>query len=141
MAQQQASTLLRRVCQIGTEQAARELSDEQLLARFSAAQDAQAFEALVRRHGALVLGVCRRVLGDGPDAEDAFQATFLVLMRKAAGINHKERLAGWLYGVAYRLASRARVDSARRQRREAQGSALGALARPPRSPDPLAELT
>jgi RNA polymerase sigma factor (sigma-70 family) len=134
MVQRPNATLLRRVCQFGALEATRELSDEQLLARFSDGHDPQAFEVLVRRHGPLVLGVCRRALGDGPDAEDAFQATFLVLLRKASTVVHGDRLAGWLYGVAHRIAARARVELARRLRREAQAPVRTA-------PDALAELT
>ena len=87
-------------------------SDEELLERFVASRDegAQAaFAALVERHGAMVLGVCRRVLGNHHAAEDAFQATFLVLARKAAAIAHKKQLASWLYGVARRAALDARA--------------------------------
>jgi RNA polymerase sigma factor (sigma-70 family) len=94
--------------------------DRLLLERFVAARDEAAFEALVRRHGSMVLHVCRRVLHDAHAAEDAFQATFLVLARKAARIAQGERLAGWLYGVAYRTALRARAEAARRARRETQ---------------------
>src|SRR5262249_28354539 len=77
-----------------------------------------AFEALVERHGPMVLRACQRVLHDRHAAEDAFQATFLVLARKAASIGKRELLANWLYGVAYRTATRARCEAARRKDRE-----------------------
>src|SRR5262245_27020479 len=80
-----------------------DLSDEELLGRFVARRDEAAeaaFAALVERYGPMVLGVCRRVLGDRHEAEDAFQATFLVLARKGASIARRERLANWLFGVA-----------------------------------------
>src|SRR5262249_39019234 len=82
------------------------LSDSDLLSRFATYQDAAAFEALVRRHGPLVQGVCRRVLHDTHAAEDAFQATFLVLVRKAGSLSRPELLGNWLYGVAHRIASK-----------------------------------
>jgi RNA polymerase sigma factor (sigma-70 family) len=94
------------------------MPDEQLLERFIAHRDEAAFEALVRRHGPMVLGVCRRVLHDPHDAEDAFQATFLVLVRKAAAIGKRELLANWLYGVAHRTALKARAAAARRRGKE-----------------------
>ncbi|MFO0797211.1 MAG: sigma-70 family RNA polymerase sigma factor [Gemmataceae bacterium] len=94
--------------------------DGPLLARFAADRDAAAFAALVRRHGPLVLAVCRRVCGHPQDAEDAFQAVFLVLARKAGGLRDPGRLGNWLYGVAAKVASRARRAAARRRVREVQ---------------------
>src|ERR1700728_1134348 len=93
-------------------------TDGPLLERFLAQRDETAFEELLRRHGPMVLGGCRRVLGPGPDAEDAFQATFLVLVRKAASIVPRDRVGKWLYGVAQRTALEARPRVARRRARE-----------------------
>src|SRR5262249_50893771 len=92
--------------------------DSDLLARFRASGDEAAFAALVQRHGPLVMGVCRRGLRHHQDAEDAFQATFLVLARKAASIHRRAALASWLYGVARRVAADARRAAIRRQARE-----------------------
>jgi RNA polymerase sigma factor (sigma-70 family) len=102
--------------------------DEQLLEGFLRGE-ADALEALVERHGPMVLGTCRRLLRDSNDAEDAFQATFLVFLRKAASIRRGESLGPWLYGVAYRVARKAQAGAARRR---------ALLPRPAevRSPDP-----
>jgi len=89
-------------------------TDAGLLADFIARRDEAAFTALVRRHGSMVLAVCRRVVGNRDDADDAFQATFLVLARKASAIADRDLLANWLYGVAYRTALEARTRMLRR---------------------------
>ncbi|QEH32587.1 ECF RNA polymerase sigma factor SigE [Aquisphaera giovannonii] len=94
------------------------LPDRHLLAQFAATRDESAFGAIVVRHGPMVWGVCRRILRDPHDAEDAFQATFLVLARKAGSIARRERLAGWLYAVAHKTAVRARAMASRRRARE-----------------------
>ncbi len=107
------SPVLRYLRQLGAPVGADELPDAELLARFTAERDDTAFAALVRRHGPMVLGVCHRVLGDHHAAEDAFQATFLVLARKARGIARRELLGGWLHAVAYRTALRARPGTLR----------------------------
>jgi RNA polymerase sigma factor (sigma-70 family) len=95
-------------------------TDGQLLARFAATRDEASFAALVRRHGPMVLGVCRRVLGHFHDAEDAFQATFLVLATKAASVVKRESVSCWLHGVAYHTALRAGAALGRRRARERQ---------------------
>src|ERR671933_368530 len=95
-------------------------SDRELLAGFVERRDEDAFAALVRRHGPMVLAVCRRLLRNPHDAEDAFQATFLVLARKAAAVSPRERVGNWLYGVAYTTAVRAKVANAKRRARERQ---------------------
>src|SRR5947209_1892797 len=96
------------------------LTDGQLLEAFLSRREPAALEVLVRRHAAMVWGVCRRVLGDHHDTEDAFQATFLVLVRRAASISSRELLAHWLYGVAQRTAVKARATRTRRKGREKQ---------------------
>ncbi|MGH7222809.1 MAG: RNA polymerase sigma factor, partial [Gemmataceae bacterium] len=96
------------------------MTDGQLLEAFINHRDAAAFEALVRRHGSMVLGVCRRILRDPHDADDAFQATFLVLVRKADSVSPREMVGNWLYGVAQTTAVRARAAKAKRRSRERQ---------------------
>jgi RNA polymerase sigma factor (sigma-70 family) len=91
------------------------MGDGDLLGRFVADGDESAFASLVTRHGPMVLRVCRRVLGHAHDAEDAFQATFLVLAKKAGRIAHGASIRSWLYGVAYRVSLRARKTVSRHQ--------------------------
>ena len=112
-------------------------TDHQLLQRFAGQREEAAFAALVQRHGPMVLGVCHRVLHDPHDADDAFQATFLVLARKAGSLARPEKLANWLYGVACRTAAR------RRQKRPGGGCTKGStptcrpLKRVPTVPSPF----
>jgi RNA polymerase sigma factor (sigma-70 family) len=99
------------------------VADGELLRRFARDNDQAAFATVVRRHTPLVLGVCRRVLPTAQDAEDACQATFLVLARKAASVGWRPSVAGWLYAVARKVAGNARVAARRRARREAAAAA------------------
>src|SRR5262249_12292531 len=105
---------------------AADLPDAQLLARFSAGGDEAAFEALVRRHGPMVLATCRRVLRDWHAAQDCFQGTFLLLARKAGTLERPEAVGAWLHGVAARTALRARSRAARRRQAEARVPPAGA---------------
>ena len=109
---------LDRIFNLGTLTA---LSEGDLLERFVTQADETAFTALVSRHGPMVLGVCRRILRDEHDVEDAFQATFLVLVRRAGSIRDGERVSHWLHGVAHRVAVRAKANTARRSRHEQTG--------------------
>jgi RNA polymerase sigma-70 factor (ECF subfamily) len=102
-------------------------SDSQLLQRFVQTREEAAFATLVERHGPMVLGVCRRILGNTPDADDAFQATFLILVRKAKSLHLWGSLASWLHGVAYRTALKARSQMARRRHHERQAASAQAV--------------
>jgi len=104
--------------------------DRELLERYVRERDERAFAALVARHGRMVRAVCRRVLGHDADADDAAQATFLVLVRKAASIRDRNGLANWLFGVAHNVAAKARQTRTRRQTKEAKT--------PPRPPEAVA---
>ncbi len=119
-----AVTALGRLFSSGT---AAGLDDATLLARFTTDRDEAAFEALVRRHGPMVLGVLRRLLRDPNDVDDAFQATFVILVRKAASLRRGDLMANWLYGVAYRVALRARGLAALRERKLREGADRGVL--------------
>src|SRR5262249_24945148 len=96
------------------------LTDGQLLDGYIRRREDAALAVLVRRHGPMVWGVCRRVLCNQQDAEDAFQATFLVLVRKAAAVVPRELVANWLYGVAHQTALKTRATTAKRRARERQ---------------------
>jgi RNA polymerase sigma factor (sigma-70 family) len=117
-------------------QACLKLSDAQLLEQFAVQRHEAAFEALLHRHGPLVFGVCRRMLFDMQDAEDAFQGTFLVLARKAGSITGRSLLSNWLYGVAFRVAARARKNSLHRRLIERHDLDLTAVAGAGSSADP-----
>jgi RNA polymerase sigma factor (sigma-70 family) len=111
----QVGAVLRHLRNLGSALRDQELPDNQLLERFTLHRDEGSFAALLRRHGPMVLGVCRSVLHDWHDAEDAFQAAFLLLAQKAGSIHRGEAVSGWLYRVAYHLAMRAKANAARRR--------------------------
>jgi RNA polymerase sigma factor (sigma-70 family) len=119
MAGGRRNALVQHIRKLAAVQTTQTLSDRDLLDRFLAHHDEAAFAALVERHGAMVLGICRRVLRHAQDAEDASQAAFLVLARKAASIRKQESLASFLHSVAYHVAANLKRDSARRSAREA----------------------
>jgi RNA polymerase sigma factor (sigma-70 family) len=124
MTRRSAQTISRQIQTLFTAGSFYGLSDRQLLDRFTIRHDTgseAAFAVLLERHGPMVLGVCRRILYDAHDAEDAFQATFLVLVRQAGSIRVDGSLGRWLYGVASRVAGRARANNRRRQTRERSG--------------------
>jgi RNA polymerase sigma factor (sigma-70 family) len=154
MANGPATLLIQSIRGLADAPGAGELSDRELVERFADRGDRprspsgsqsdgrgagdqaeEAFVVLVRRHGAMVLGVCRRLLGHEQDAEDVFQAVFLVLSRKAAALRRKEAVGPWLFGVAHRLALRARLAARKRQDKEARAD------QPGRGDDPADELT
>jgi RNA polymerase sigma factor (sigma-70 family) len=109
MTQPRPDSILEQIRKLAGDPQAGQLSDGALLERFAAWQDEVAFEALVRRHGPMILRLCRRLLHHWQDAEDVFQATFLVLARKARSIRKRESISSWLHGVAYRLAAKVRT--------------------------------
>src|SRR5262249_38693160 len=115
--------VLRRLLEMVAAKEAHAAPDQQLLDRFVRNREETAFTALVRRHGPLVLAVCRRVLRHEQDAEGAFQATFLVLARKAASINKRASVGSWLYQVAYHVANKARKRTNNRRKREERAAA------------------
>ena len=118
MANGQLSGVLRYIRQLVGTGASGDRTDGQLLDAFARNSDPNAFDALVRRYASLVWGACRRILRDEHEAEDAFQGTFLVLVRKAPVLDRRGSLANWLYTVAYHLALRARLQAARRRLEE-----------------------
>src|SRR5215831_8510163 len=134
MASDQPHRLTRYLRNLVSTTTLRDASDHALMAQFVAGRDDAALTALVRRHGPMVYHLCRRVLRHEQDAEDAFQATFLVLARKAHTLHAPEAVGNWLYGVAYRTALKARTAAARRSRQEAAAPVRGVA-------EPLAELT
>jgi RNA polymerase sigma factor (sigma-70 family) len=134
MAKKSLDGCLQHLCKLAAVQTARELGDRELLERFVAAKDEAAFAVLVKRHGPMVLGVCRRVLGSAHDAEDACQAAFLVLAQKAASIRKTTSLPSWLHGVASRVAAHLRRERTRRGRRERETQG-------PEVADPAAEVS
>src|SRR5262249_53708106 len=115
MATTALGTLLRHLRSLAAGSCTREWTDRQLLDDFTARHSEAAFTALVSRHGPMVLRVCRHVLGHEQDAEDAFQATFLVLAGDSGSIRKRAAVADWLPGVAYRTAMRAKRGAARRR--------------------------
>ena len=134
MTSAQAGTVLKHIRRLDAMPRAIQQPDAELLGRFAARRDGAAFADLVRRHGPMVLTVCRSVLRHEQDAEDAFQATFLVLARKADSIRERDAVAGWLCEVAHRVAVKAQADTARRRAREQRVPPMPAA-------DPTQEMT
>jgi RNA polymerase sigma factor (sigma-70 family) len=129
MATAQLGTVVRHIRSVAVSQTSSEKSDGALLRAFLSGNDQTAFEALLLRHGPMVLRVCRRALHNAHDAEDVFQGTFLALAQHAASVRKCESLAHWLHGVAYRMATQAKRAAARRHKHESQASPT-----PPRDP-------
>lgn len=122
MSSEPLACVLRYIHQLGETPQERQRSDSELLHRFLAERDETAFRHLVHRHGRMVLSVCRQVLRQREDAEDAFQAVFLILARNAASIRKTNALASWLYGVAYRTSLKARAATNKRRQHEKQAA-------------------
>src|SRR6516165_8321172 len=120
MASTQGAVVLLQIRRLVAVQCSSQQTDLQLLQQFIAEHNEAAFAALVQRHGPMVLGVCRSVLRHRQDAEDAFQATFLVLAHKAGSIRRRDGLGSWLHGVARRVALNARASNLRRRALEAK---------------------
>src|SRR5262249_10588813 len=137
VARRSLGRLIRHIRTLG-DAAPTDQSDAQLLERFAARRDEGAFTALLERHGPMVFGVCRRVLRHEQDAEDAFQATFLVLARKAGSRGWHASVGAWLYAVAQRVALKARTLAARRHARHTE--VVGEVAAAPARASPWHEL-
>ncbi len=135
MATMHTGTVLRQIDQLFGAGTVAGLSDAQLLGRFRTQRDDVAFVALVARHGPMVLAVCRGVLRDEHAAEDAFQATFLILVRKASVLWVGESLGGWLHRVAHRVALQSHADAVRRRARERRAGEAAALRATPVGPE------
>src|SRR5262245_8888705 len=126
MAEQQLSDVIRYIRRVaGTHHKA--WTDRQLLTEFATRNDQAAFTTLVKRHGPMVMGICRRVLHQVQDAEDAFQATFILLARRSTRIRKQESLASWLHGVAFRMAHNAKRSASRRRKYEGTVQPASAL--------------
>jgi RNA polymerase sigma factor (sigma-70 family) len=136
MASQSVTDFLRQLRNLVPHRVPAEATDAQLLERFLTSRDEAAFAVLVQRHGPMVLAVCRRLLHDAHEVEDAFQAVFLILVRKADSLDRRELLANWLYGVAYRVAVRARATRCRRGSREKLGVDMETVKGEDASPGP-----
>src|ERR1700722_8079933 len=120
--------VIRHLRRVARQREEAQVGDAELLEQFIAHRDEGAFQLLVRRHGPMVLGVCKRVLGNKTDAEDAFQATFLVLVRKATSIIPRTQVGNWLHGVAHKTALKAKaMDRKRRVKERAAGAAQGPI--------------
>ncbi len=140
MASARSGTALGEIQRLFEEGTLTGLTDAQLLDRFLTGRDESAFAFLVARHGPMVLAVCRGVLRNADDAQDAFQATFLVLFRKAGGLRAAGSLGSWLYRVAYRIALRANAVASRRKERSIEEHVMSAEAASPGEADVDREL-
>jgi RNA polymerase sigma factor (sigma-70 family) len=130
MANMQLGSVIRHVKSIADRYSDQDPNDVDLLQSFADHSDPRVFEAIMARHGPMVLRVCRRLLGNSHDAEDVFQATFLILAQKAASIRKRASLASWLHGVAFRMANKLKRAAVRRYTHEAKAS-------PARTADPV----
>src|SRR5438552_10043016 len=122
MANSQADLILHHIRELATNRSERLVSDRELLRRFTGQGDEGAFATLVQRHGLMVLRISQRILHHTHDAEDVFQATFMVLARKASAVSWHDSVANWLYEVTYRLSREAKAAAARRQRHESRAA-------------------